>query len=418
MVEVVAFASAKGAHDVRGETSAHGSDAARAPAGRVLRIITRLNVGGPARHVVLADRGLATRGWETLLVHGTVEPSEAEIDLADVDVVMRRLSSLVRPIRPLDDARTVVSLARLMRAYRPHVIHTHLSKAGLVGRVAALAASSAVRVHTYHGNVFGGYFGPRMSAAILRTERWLGRSTDRIVALSEAQRDELVELGIGSPERIRIVPLGLDLERFAGHARAVSRAALGVPDDAAVILAVGRLVPIKRLDRLVAAVARLAPGRPSLRLYLVGDGDERDALAALVRDRDLTDRVRFVGWSADTPTWYAAADVVALTSDREGTPLALIEAAAAGRPTVAVDVGGVRDIVRHGETGFVVPVDDADALANRLAQLLDDPELRARMAAAAPVGATAFAAERLVDDLDRLYREARAARRAPARVTA
>jgi glycosyltransferase involved in cell wall biosynthesis len=236
------------------------------------------------------------------------------------------------------------------------------------------------------------------------------------VALSEAQRDELLDLRIGSPERIRIVPLGLDLERFGGRDRRAARAALGVPQDALVVLAVGRLVPIKRLDRLVAAFARLAPERPTLRLVLVGDGEERASLEALVAGHGDASRVTFTGWSAETPAWYAAADVVALTSDREGTPLALIEAAASGRPAVAVDVGGVRDIVRHGETGFVVPVDDADAFADRLAALLDDPAVRARMGAAAPVAAGAFAADRLVDDLDRLYREALAARRAPATV--
>jgi glycosyltransferase involved in cell wall biosynthesis len=373
---------------------------------RVLRVITRLNVGGPATHVVLADRGLAALGWETLLVHGMVEPSEAEIGLASVDVPLHRLDSLARPISPVADARSLFALARLIRRYRPHVIHTHLSKAGLVGRAAAIASSRAVRVHTFHGNVFGGYFGPRMSAAILAAERLLGRATHRIVALSERQRAELLALGIGSPGRIRIVPLGVDLARYRGHERAASRAALGIPADALVVLALGRMVPIKRLDRLVEAVARLAPDVPSLHLFLVGDGDERSALETLVRDRGLTGRVTFAGWSADAPAWYSAADVITLTSEREGTPLALIEAAASGRPVVAVDVGGVADVVRDGETGFVVPPDDTAALADRLAVLLRDPALRARMAAAAPGRASAFDADRLVSDLDRLYRDA------------
>ena len=391
---------------------------ATAPGRRVLRVITRLNVGGPATHVVVADRGLSALGWETLLVHGVVEPTEAEIDLDAVDVPRERLESLVRPIRPAADARSVIALARLIRRYRPHVIHTHLSKAGLVGRAAAIATSRAVRVHTFHGNVFGGYFGPRMSTAILTAERLLGRATDRIVALSDRQRDELLGLGIGSPERIRIVPLGLDLSRYDGRDRAASRDALGIPHDALALVAIGRLVPIKRLDRLIDAVARLAPDLPGLHLYLVGDGDQRGALETLVRNRSLDARVTFVGWSVDAPAWYAAADVVALTSEREGTPLALIEAAAAGRPVVAVDVGGVADIVRDGDTGFVVPADDPAALAERLGQLLRDPELRARMAAAAPVRAGAFAAERLVSDLDHLYRDALRGRRLRAAVPA
>ena len=386
--------------------------------GRILRVITRLNVGGPATHVTVADRGLRALGWETQLVHGVVEPSEAEIDIAAMGLPNRRLQTLHREIDPVDDVRSLVALAKLMRAYRPHVIHTHLSKAGLVGRAAALAASPAVRVHTFHGNVFGGYFSPRMSQAILALERGLGRSTHRIVALSDRQRSELLELGIGRPDRIRIVPLGLDLARFASPDRAAARERLGLAQDELVVLAIGRLVPIKRLDRLIEAVAIAAPRIPGLRLVIVGDGEERTALEWRVVSRRLERIVTFAGWSSDSPAWYAAADVVTLTSDREGTPLALIEAAASGRPVVAGDVGGVADIVVDGQTGFVVDRDDIAGFADRLVRLATDPGLRASMAAAAPVRATTFDARRLVDDLDALYREALLERRASAlRVT-
>jgi glycosyltransferase involved in cell wall biosynthesis len=379
---------------------------------RVLRIITRLNVGGPATHVILADRGLRERGWETLLVHGIVEPDEAEVPLQDVDLPMTRLSTLARPIRPAADARALAEIARLIRSYRPHIIHTHLSKAGLLGRTAAMFVSSpAVRVHTFHGTVFGGYFGESTSGIIQRTERFLGHRTDRVVALSERQRQELLDYGIAPEDRIRIVPLGLDLDRFAGIDRAGARAALGIPADAVAVMAIGRLVPIKRIDRLVRAVAVAARSAPAIRLYLVGDGGERPALEALSGSLGLSDRVTFAGWSADTPRWYAAADMVALTSDREGTPLALIEAASAGRATVAADVGGVADIVVDGETGFVVPHDDGEALAAALTRLALDPALRQRLGAAAPARARGFAASRLVDDLDALYREAMAEHR-------
>ena len=376
---------------------------------RVLRIITRMNIGGPATHVVVADSGLADRGWETLLLFGTVEPDEAEADLRTTSIPMQRIPTLARPIRPLADLRTAAAIARVIRRYRPDVIHTHLSKAGLLGRAVAMATSRAVRVHTFHGTLFGGYFGATASGGIVRAERFLGHRSDAIVALSDRQRDELIEQGIAPPDRIHIVPLGLDLGRFVpargDDARATARSALGIPPDALVIVAIGRLVPIKRLDRLVDAFALVASRVPGSLLYLVGDGSEREALEARVSAAGLRDRVTFVGWSGSTPDWYAGTDVVALTSDREGTPLALIEAAAAGRPVVATDVGGVADVVADGSTGFVVPTTSVDALADRLSQLALDPDLRNAMGREAPARATRYGADRLVTDLDDLYRD-------------
>lgn len=372
---------------------------------RVLRIITRLNIGGPATHVVLADRGLRARGWETLLVHGDVEPDEAEVDLASIDLPVRRLHSLRRPIRPAADARAFASVVATIHEYRPHVIHTHLSKAGLIGRAAAIATSRAVRIHTFHGTIFGGYFGSTMSGSIVRAERVLGHHTHRVIALGPMQRDELVRERIAPSARIAIVPLGLDLSRFEGIERAAARATLGVAPGATVVAAIGRLVPIKRIDRLVEAFALARVQAPSLELWLIGDGSERRALETLAASLGLSSAIRFVGWSDATPVWYAASDIIALTSEREGTPLALIEAAAAGRPVVAMAAGGVADVVVDGLTGYVVPVGDVAAFADRLAALACDPVGRAQMGASAPAHAQAFDGDRLVDDLDRLYRQ-------------
>jgi glycosyltransferase involved in cell wall biosynthesis len=380
---------------------------------RVLRIITRMNIGGPATHVAVADRGLRARGWETLLAFGSVEPDEAEVDIGALDVPVERIRAMHRAIDPMADGRAAGSLARIIRRHRPHVIHTHLSKAGLLGRAVALASSRAIRVHTFHGTVFGGYFGSTASGGIVRIERFLGRRTHALIALSDRQRVELASFGIAPAGRIHIVPLGLPLERFApaqsDEARRVARMHLGIPSDVVVVLAIGRLVPIKRLDRLVDAVALVASSLPAVRLYLVGDGPEREVLIARVAAAGLIDRVIFAGWSSDSPSWYAAADLVALTSDREGTPLALIEAAAAGRPVVATDVGGVADVVVDGQTGFVVAADDVAAFAERIMRLVREPELRHTMGRAAPTHAKAFDAGRLVSDLDDLYRSCLAA---------
>jgi len=372
---------------------------------RVLRIITRLNVGGPSTHVLIADRGLRARGWETLLVHGALEPDEAGISLEGVDLPMRYLPTLVRPISPLADLRATSSLVRIIREYRPHIIHTHLSKAGLLGRSSAIYASPAARIHTFHGTVFKGYFGASKSGLIQRAERFLGRRTDRVLALSGRQRDELLAYGIAPASCIEIVPLGLELDRFRGGDRDAARAALGIAPRTVAVVTLCRLVPVKRIDRMLRAVALALTTAPALRLYVVGDGGERTGLESLAVRLGIADRVTFVGWSTDAPAWYAAADIVALSSDSEGTPLSLIEAAAAGRATVATDVGGVADVVADGVTGLVVPRDDEAALAETLARLGNDLALRTRLGAAAPERAERYAAERLVDDLDSLYRQ-------------
>lgn len=373
---------------------------------RILRIITRLNVGGPATHVILADRGLMALGWETLLVHGSIEPDEMQIDIPS-DIATQAVPAMARAIRPSRDARAALEIGRIIRQFRPQVIHTHLSKAGLIGRSVAQITTRAPLVHTFHGTVFAGYFGARTNVAILRAERHLGARTDAILALSERQRADLLTARIGDPDRIHIVPLGLDLVRFGpgqAPARDEARSSLGIPADAVAFIAVGRLVPIKGLETLLHAFAAAAAVLPSARLVLVGGGGERAQLERLAADLGIAPRTAFVGWSSDTPRWYAAADVVCLTSEREGTPLALIEAAASGRPVIATDVGGVADIVIDSVTGVVVRPGDPAAFSDAMIRLGGDARLRDRLGAAAPPRAAAFAAGRLVGDLDSLYR--------------
>jgi glycosyltransferase involved in cell wall biosynthesis len=249
---------------------------------RILRVITRLNVGGPATHVTVADRGLRARGWETLLAFGSVEPDEMEIDVDGLDLPLARLPGLARPIHPLHDLRAAVAIASLIRRHRPDVIHSHLSKAGLIARGVALATSRAVRVHTFHGTVFGGYFGERASASIVRAERFLGARSHALVALSPRQRQELLDNRIARDDRIHVIPLGLPLDKFAAagsaKARAAARRRLDIPPGTFAIVAVGRIVPIKRLDRLLHALALVVRDVPRAHLYLVGGGSARPAL--------------------------------------------------------------------------------------------------------------------------------------------
>ncbi len=369
---------------------------------RVLRIITRLAVSGVSTHVTLVNQELTKRGWETLLVYGRVQPDELEIDLPIAGVRTAHLPELARPIDPRSDARAAAGILRLIRRFRPDIIHSHHSKAGLLGRSTAILAGIP-RVHTFHGHVFEGYFGSRSSAAIVATERILAMRTSHLIALSPRQREDILQRGIGRADRFSVVPLGLDLARFGAGDKLSSRDRLGVSQDITAVVMIGRLVPIKRVDRLLRAFAIAYSQRPDLRLFIIGDGSERMGLEAQAAAAGLAAAVTFCGWRSDTEDWYAAADIVALSSDNEGTPLSLIEAAAASRPVVATDVGGVRDVVSHGESGLLVEAQDESGLASALVRLASDRLLAQRLGQAGPGTAQQFGIGRLTDDLERLY---------------
>jgi glycosyltransferase involved in cell wall biosynthesis len=386
---------------------------------RVVRVITRLNVGGPARHVALLEAHLPARGYRSSLVHGALHTGEAEFPVQagpGHDVV--RIPSLGRAVRIGGDVVAWWRVLRVMFRVKPDVVHTHTAKAGALGRIAAFvynrtraASGRAVVVHTFHGHVFHGYFGPWTSRLVQTFERGLARLTDRVVAITEGQRRDLVErYRIVPAARAVVVPLGLDLDPFAAadtSSRASVRQALGFAPDDVVCAFVGRLVPIKHVDLLVHACARVFARHPNGRLLIVGDGECRAGLEALVRDRGLDARVRFVGWRTDLTNIYAAADVVALSSRNEGTPVALIEAMAAGRAVVATAVGGVPEVVEDGVTGRLVADDDEVALASAIDELFADAAARARLGAAARDSVLRrFGYARLVTEIDAIYRDA------------
>jgi glycosyltransferase involved in cell wall biosynthesis len=326
-------------------------------------------------------------------------------------VTLRRVP-LTREIAPARDAQALVAVRRLLAYERPAILHTHMAKAGTVGRLAALSMrgrAAPLTVHTFHGHVLEGYFGQGAQRAILETERRLARRTDRIIAVSPQIRDQLVDLGIGRNRQIDVVPLGLDLHDFLDIDGPTGqlRAKLGVPRDAPLVGIVGRLVPIKDVSTALAAIERI----PGVHLAVVGDGDERPALEAEARTRGIADRTHFTGWSDDIPGVMADLDVAILSSRNEGTPVSLIEALAAGRPVVATDVGGVAFVVEDGRSGYVVPPGDASALAERTDRLLANPDERAAMGRRGREYVRArFGSERLVDDIRALYDEMLGAR--------
>src|SRR4051812_24721035 len=377
---------------------------------RVLRVIARLNIGGPAIQAISLTALMQDRGYATRLVRGSESADEGTMDdLAErLGVEPTLVASMRRDPGP-GDAWALAELVRLLRGDRPALVHTHAAKAGTLGRAAVMLAFPRRRpvvVHTFHGHSLTGYFSSRTARIYTRIERFLARRTDVLIAVSEEVRDDLVGLGVAPASKFEVVRLGLDLSAFADDSdRAVRRAALRaawlVGDDEDVVTLVARLVPIKRVDRFLETGALLRE-RPNTRFVVVGDGELRAQVEASEPARALGDRLVWAGFRRDMPDVCFASDVVVLTSDNEGTPVSLIEAQAAGVPVVSTNVGGVRSVLLDGETGFLA--DEPADLAARIRTLLDDGE-RAR--AMAPRGRehvlATFGVERLVDDLDRLY---------------
>ncbi len=374
---------------------------------RVLRVITRMNIGGPAIHAALLTTRLDPRRFETLLVTGRIGADEAsmlELGRVDLPSPPRIVAALGRAVSPLADLRALVEVTSIVRAYRPHIVHTHMAKAGFMGRVAARLAGTNVVVHTYHGSVFHSYFGRTETQLFVWIERSLARLSSRLIAISARQRGELIGLGIAPPDKVIEIPLGLDLGALANAPeQATARVRLGIPVDAAVVALVARLVPVKDVPSFLRALSKLRPHQPGLRALIVGDGSERRRLESLASELGVADICSFVGWQPDVATVYAAADVIVLSSLNEGSPVSLIEAMSVGRSIVATAVGGVPDVVRDQETGLLVPPRDPEALAEAMRMLLGDAALRERLGEAGRAASRRFSADRLVSDVERLY---------------
>jgi glycosyltransferase involved in cell wall biosynthesis len=351
------------------------------------------------------------RGYVTRLVRGSESADEGTMDdLAERLGVQPTLVAQMRRDPGPGDLRALAELVRIARRDRPALVHTHAAKGGTLGRVAVMLAFPRKRpavVHTFHGHSLTGYFSSRTARMYTRIERFLARRTDVLIAVSEEVRDDLVGLGVAPLERFEVVRLGLDLSAFADDAdRAARRAALraqwGIADGEQLVTLVARLVPIKRVDRFLETAALLRD-RPHTRFVVVGDGELRDELQASEPARAVGERLVWAGFRRDVADVCFASDVVVLTSDNEGTPVSLIEAQAAATPVVSTNVGGVRSVVLDGETGLLA--DDPEDLAAAIVLLLDDPQRAAAMAARGREHVLAtFGIERLVDDVDQLYR--------------
>jgi len=376
---------------------------------RVMNVIARLNVGGPAVHVVLITRALnppAHADFASTLVAGSIGPGEGDMTYYAVEqgVAVQTVPALGRELHPLRDLRTLWTLWRLMRAHRPDIVNTHTAKAGFVGRAAARLAGVTVVVHTLHGHVFSGYFSPAKTRLFLFLERLMARLSSTIIVLTDGQRDELVHTyRIAAADRFTVMPLGLELAPFRDQPRKPGdfRRAWQIAPGAPLISIVGRLVPVKNHALFLDAAAHVIRQRPDARFAIVGDGDLRSALEAQVDALGLRQHVVFTGWTRDTAPVYADSDLLIISSVNEGTPVTVIEALASGCPVVGTAVGGLPDLLDHGRLGTLVPPGDARALAEAMLGCIESPS--AMDAIRAEISAQ-YSIDRLAADLSALYR--------------
>lgn len=367
---------------------------------RVMRVIARMNVGGPAVQVLGLLRGLDPERYEQRLYTGHVEEHEADHhQRCAPGLPAYRIAALGRRVRPADDLRALAELVTAIRQFRPHIVHTHTAKAGTLGRLAATIARVPARVHTFHGHLLHGYFSRPATRLVIGVERRLAARTHRLVAVGAQVRDDLLAAGIGRPGQFVVIAPGTTLND--PPERAAARDRLGLPRDRPVVVSVGRITAIKRPDRLVAVAREVRDQVPGVVFAVFGGGDRLAELRAAARE--LPDTLRLYGWRTDVETVYAAADLALLTSDNEGMPMSLIEAGLAGVPAVATRVGSVAEVVRDGRTGLLASTEIAE-LTRCTVELLRDPARRQAMGRAARSHcAERFHGDRLVADTDRLY---------------
>ena len=381
---------------------------------RILRIINRFNIGGPTFNATFLTRFLID-DYETMLVGGLPEADESDSlhipENYGIQPVL--IEELVRNPSIGSDRKAYKRLKEIIREFDPHIVHTHASKAGALGRKAADSCNVPVIVHTFHGHVFHSYFGKVKTRLFKEIERNLAKKSDAIVAISERQREELCHVHkICAKEKTHVIPLGFDLQPFHDKRmkeRDSKRDEFNLAEDDIAVAIIGRFAPIKNHDLFFDAMeVVLSKTEKKLKLFVVGDGAERKSIENRAErlNNKFPESVRLTSWVTDIATFNAAIDIICLTSNNEGTPVSLIEAQAACIPVISTDVGGVRDILKDGDTGFIVPVNDAVLFADKVLELVENEKKRQKMSQNgwAFVKDT-FHYNTLASNMDRLYKE-------------
>lgn len=353
---------------------------------KVLRIINRFNIGGPTYNATFLTKFIS-EDYETLLVGGLPEKDESDsLHIPENYGVKPLLIPEMKRIPNFrSDREAYRKIKQIIREFQPDIVHTHAAKAGALGRKAAKACGVPVIVHTFHGHVFHSYFGRTKTWLYKTIERRLAKISTGIVAISPMQKEELGAVhGICSPDKIKVIPLGFDLSKFRENLpekRMETRQKWNLGDEEIAVAIVGRLAPIKNHGLFLDVIRLLAEKGIKARYFIVGDGQEKASIEQ--RAKELEDtygvKIELTSWIKDIATFNAGMDIICLSSDNEGTPVSLIEAQASGIPVISTDVGGVKDILAEGETGFVVPKNDVKSFGEKLQLLIENKEIRLKM---------------------------------------
>ncbi|HLJ60673.1 MAG TPA: glycosyltransferase family 4 protein [bacterium] len=383
---------------------------------RVLHVITRMIVGGAQENTLLTATRLDPARYDITLASGpTIGPEGTLEPRIPGGLRFVRVPELVRDPHPIKDPVALARLYGLVRAGRFDIVHTHTTKAGLLGRIAAICARVPVIVHTPHGHAFHGYLGTGGSSALRIVERALTARTTRVICLTDAERQDHLQLRIGAPEKFSVVHSGVDLERFRtprGTPESARRA-LGLPENVPLIGCVARLVPVKGVQHLLDAVPAVRAAVPGTTVVFVGDGPLRGSLQRTAAARGLDRAVVFLGLRDDVPDILPLFDVVALPSLNEGMGRAAVEALAAGRPVVGSRISGIQNVVADGETGILVRPGDSEALAGAIVRCLRDLEGRRAMGARGQRSVDGYGIDAMVEKIDQIYTALLAARSGP-----
>lgn len=379
---------------------------------KVLRIINRLNLGGPTYNAAYLSRYLAPE-FETMLVAGIKEDSEesSEFIVRDMGLSPVYIPEMRREINFKNDRIAYQKIKQLIRDYKPDIVHTHAAKAGTLGRLAAASLKVPVVLHTFHGHVFHSYFNPVKTAVFKSVERYLSARSTRIIAISDIQKEELCSIHkVCKPSQTVVIPLGFDLSRFQARQaekRSQFRSEYQLDDDTVAIAIVGRIVPVKNHELFIRAFADVKSRfQGKVRAFIIGDGEDRSKMETLAAELGLNGNdLVFTSWIFDVDRPLAGCDLVAMTSLNEGTPVSLIEAQAANKPIVSTEVGGIGNVVLPGETALLSASGDVKGFADNMLRLVADKHLRETMSQKGWMFVKGrFHYERLVEDMRKLYR--------------
>lgn len=394
---------------------------------KVLRILSRLCVGGPAIHCVLLTQHLPKEKYESILIHGDLDKGDAPyVYDHHLQMDIRLIKNMKREVGLKNlwkEWKAFIEVYRIIRRERPDIVHTHTAKAGFTGRLAAYLAKTPIIIHTFHGHVFHSYFSSWKTKLFLFIERRLAKISDGIIAISQLQKKELGEVfKVCKPEKIKVIPLGFDLTPFftdTESKRKEFRTRYNVQDNELAIGLIGRMVPVKNHALLIQAIANIQQNKTvdisKLRFFLIGDGAERKNIEHLCKSlqipftdansKDFTPSlVTFTGYQNRIDWVNAGLDIIVLTSKNEGTPVSLIEAQASGVPVLSTRVGGIENIVTENETALLCESDNLQEFTQKLLYLIQNPELRRTMQNKGRQYVTeTYHYTRLVQDIDQYY---------------